>query len=265
MPPQQRGGDDVVAVGEDVRLDRDRFARRALDREATAVDLRRDRLDRRCGAAARDRATDSTPAGRLSRTLCEGRRRRLAIESGSLSQPPITRTPCGPQSAPRRASSRRLPSVSTAIDRPSSVVAIAGAKPRAAPATDPPCRAAFPIARSATSSAARTGSVQSSALSRTSSVSPTMRSPRSFTSWIASPFRRTPSARTSGEFHDLVGHLRARGIEPRDVLHFGAADAPPLKELAPPQHRVRFPQPNHHLDEVEELGLLAASDPSRAS
>ena len=43
-------------------------------------------------------------------------------------------------------------------------------------------------------------------------------------------------------------------------LHFRAADPPPLEELAPPQHRVVAPEPDHPPGEVEELALLAASE-----
>ena len=41
----------VVAVGEDVRFDDDRFAHRAFDRKAAAIDLRADPLDHDAGAA----------------------------------------------------------------------------------------------------------------------------------------------------------------------------------------------------------------------
>ena len=55
----------------------------------------------------------------------------------------------------------------------------------------------------------------------------------------------------------LVGHLAARVIEPRDVGDVGAADAPALEELAPPQDRVLFPDPDQPPRELEEVALFA--------
>ena len=82
------------------------------------------------------------------------------------------------------------------------LVALAGRAAGAAAGAGRRCRAASPSVRRPRSLAARTAIGSSPALSiRTAACRRRSRSPRSFTSSIASPFSRTPRLRTSGELH----------------------------------------------------------------
>ena len=107
--PQQRAGDDVVAVGEAVGLDADHVADDALDREAAAVDARRDVLDDDAHAAvgarrsARPRClalSDPRPVVLAASAGASGGRRRFSAwkrpcaATGTLLAPPSCRRRC---------------------------------------------------------------------------------------------------------------------------------------------------------------------------
>ena len=85
----ERGEDDVVSVGERVGLDDDPVAGHALDREAAAVDERRDPLDHGTTAPVPDVGADVGQWRAADRVLLGMRsRRRAADERGLGAQEP---------------------------------------------------------------------------------------------------------------------------------------------------------------------------------
>src|SRR5262245_62183282 len=51
----------------------------------------------------------------------------------------------------------------------------------------------------------------------------------------------------------LFGHLLAVRTEPGEVLHFGAANAAAVEELAPAKDRMLLPEPDDLLRELEQV------------
>ena len=70
------------------------------------------------------------------------------------------------------------------------------------------------------------------ALSNKSKVSPTIGSPRSFSSLIRSPASRTPRHRTNPAFQSSSDISSPGRAEERDVLDVRAADGPAQEELS---------------------------------
>ena len=214
---------------------------------------------RRCSAGSSD---GLTPVGRLSGAV-EGRRRRFAIEQVAEKHP-IRGRPVVPNRL--RAAHRRAGCPASA--RPSigpQLVALAGAQPawslprirrvdQRFPALDRRRRGQHERDRGVV------GVEQDAAACRRRCA---RRARRLRRSRRRSAARRARARRASSTLSSVIS--RAGRVEPRDVLHVRAADPPPLEELAAPQHRVLLPEPNQPARELEELALLAASDPSRAS
>ena len=127
---EQRGREHVVAVGEDVRFDLDAFPDGALDWKPSAVDLRRHPFDHDATEPVWVQRLVGVTHGdarlRPDRPVRGGALLPSAFCLRSLVRLPssffllLHSAPCGPQSAARRRSSRRLLSRITAIDCPCS-------------------------------------------------------------------------------------------------------------------------------------------------
>ena len=138
-------------------------------------------------------------------------------------------------------------------DRPSAErIAVAGANMRVATCRDRACRqSAATVLAVERRQRERDSSLW--ALSSSSSVSPTIGSPRSFD--FVDHVAGQPHAEAADEagVPGLVGHLAAVGVEPGDVLDVGAADAAALEELAPAEHRLLAARSDEPAGELEEL------------